>query len=227
MRRKLLFFPLLLMVLSLPLQSCALYYSAAPIDATVVNAETGKPLEGVIVTANWRLMGGLEGGNELGQMMVMETLTDKNGRFFFPAWGPKRNVSDGHIKSDGPQLLLFKTGYRYVVLSNKTSVTDRPGPSLKSDWNGKTIEMKLFAGSLREYEEHLGYLRTNLRFAYDGKNCEWKQAPRMIAAQHKENRRFKAAGIISPVGDSVLSINAVRNQKHCGQAEEFFREYLK
>ena len=227
MKRKLPFFPLLLMVLLLPLQSCALNYSAAPIEAWVVDAESGKPLEGVIVTANWRLMGGLEGGNELGQMMVMETITDKSGRFYFPAWGPKRNVSDGHIKSDGPQLLLFKSGYRYVVLSNKTSVTDRPGPSLKSDWNGKTIEMKLFKGPLIEYEKHLGSLRTNLGFAYYGESCEWRQAPRMIAAQHKENLRFKAAGIIDPAGDSVLTISAVRNQKQCGQAQEFFREYIK
>ena len=53
------------------------------------------------------------------------------------------------------------------------------------------------------------------------------QAPKMIASQHKENLRFKAAGIIDPLGDSVLTINAVRNQKQCGQAHEFFKEYLK
>ena len=49
---------LLLMLLLLPLQSCAFYYSAAPIEAWVVDAETGKPLEGVIVSANWQLKAG-------------------------------------------------------------------------------------------------------------------------------------------------------------------------
>ena len=81
--------------------------------------------------------------------------------------------------------------------------------------------MEKFNGSLREYEGHLAFLRTSLDFAYDGENCEWKQVPRMIVSQHKENLRFKAAGIISPVGDSVLTINAVHNQKQCGQPQEF------
>src|SRR6266849_1854255 len=74
----------------LPLQACATTYSAEPIEAWVVDADSGQPIEGVVVTANWELEIGTLGGNiPVGQIMVMETVTDQKGRFYFPAWGPK------------------------------------------------------------------------------------------------------------------------------------------
>ena len=221
-----------LLLLLLPLQACGapFWYKAEPIEAWVADAATNQPLEGVIVVAHWQLKGGLEGGNPVGEMMVMETLTDAKGRFYFPGWGPKLRSLEGRLKTKSPGILLFKSGYEYRGLENKLNNKSLRGDldnPLRSDWNGKTIKLDRFKEGLREYENHLAFLRTSLSFAYDGDTCEWKQVPRMIVSQHKENLRFKAAGIIDPLGDSVLSVNAVRNQKHCGQAQEFFREYLK
>ena len=111
----------LLMALLLPLQACGapFWYKAEPIEAWVVDAETNQPLEGVIVVAHWQLKGGLEGGNPVGEMMVMETLTDAKGRFYFPAWGPKLRSLDGRLKTQSPGILLFKSGYEYRGLENK------------------------------------------------------------------------------------------------------------
>ena len=223
----------LLVAAFLPLQACGKQYSAEPIEAWVVDAETSQPLEGVIVVAHWQLYGGLH-PDRLGELTILETLTDKTGRFHFPPWGPK-SVSAGLVTNArlahlDPEMLLFKSGYKYQRIANEltSAVLNDAGPSLRrSQWNGKTIKMEVFKGSLREYEKHLAFLRTSLSFAYEGENCEWKQTPRMIVSQHKENLRFKAAGITSPVGDSVLTINAVHNQKQCGQPQEFFREHLK
>lgn len=219
----------LLLVMLFPLQSCALYYSAAPIDATVVDAETGIPLEGVIVTANWQLKGGLEGGNDFGQMMVMEAVTDQSGRFYFPAWGPKRNVSDGHIKFEGPRLMLFKSGYSYLSLFNETRVTDRPGPFLKSDWNGKTIKLEKFKGDMKEYARYLSIVDTQLSFAYSGKTCYWKNIPHMIGALYQQGNVFRANGIpdwtISIV-DVLLSNDRFYTESDCGSPREFLKEFL-
>ena len=66
------------------LQACSNTYSAKAIEAWVVDAETKKPLEGVIVVAHWELNYGLEGGGAY-QLQVMEDVTDKKGRFYFPA----------------------------------------------------------------------------------------------------------------------------------------------
>ena len=113
---------LLFALLILPLSGCAsLQYSAEPIEAWVVDAETKRPLEGAIVVAHWELKGGLEGGNIQGQIMVMESVTDKAGRFYFPAWGPTWHIASpwwGYLSDSDPELLLFKSGYGYVSVSN-------------------------------------------------------------------------------------------------------------
>lgn len=217
----------LLLIALCPLQACSLWYSAEAIEAWVVDKETNQPIEGVIVVAHWQLYGGLH-PDDAGELTILETVTDKAGRFHFPAWGPR--LSSARLAWMDPEILLFKSGFKYQSLSNEIT-TERLknwGPSLRrSEWNRKTIKMEKFGGSLREYEDHLAFLRTSLRFAYRGENCEWKQVPRMIVSQHKENLRFKAAGIVSPLGDSVLTINAVQNQKQCGKPQDFFGVYLK
>ena len=102
----------LLFILLSPLQGCAaLQYSADPIEAWVVDAETNQPIEGAIVVAHWELKGGLEGGNVMGQVMVMEAVTDDKGKFNFPAWGPKWHIGWGGLGDSDPELLLFKSGY--------------------------------------------------------------------------------------------------------------------
>ena len=62
----------------LPLQGCAKEYSAKAIEAWVVDANSGQPLEGVAVVAHWELNYGLEGGGAY-QLIVMETVTDSAG----------------------------------------------------------------------------------------------------------------------------------------------------
>src|SRR6266540_7096039 len=102
----------LLLVWLMSLHACSTY-SAKPIEAWVVDEETKQPLEGVIVVANWELRYGLEGGAY--QLTIMETVTDKNGRFYFPGWGPKaipkELPSGARLKEDDPGLLFYKHGY--------------------------------------------------------------------------------------------------------------------
>ena len=80
---------LMTMITALALNACGSpYYTSDPIEAWVVDADTGQPIEGAVVTANWQLVGfGFDtGGRKLGQLEVMEALTDKNGRFYFPGF---------------------------------------------------------------------------------------------------------------------------------------------
>jgi hypothetical protein len=141
------------------LSACASYsltltYSADPIDARVIDAETKQPLEGVVVTANWQLEYGTYGGDvPAGQLMVMEAVTDKDGRFHFSGWGPKLAIRS-HLSPDlDPQIILFKSGYDYRALTN--SIDFNKGARRRSDWNGKTIEMKKFTGTRKEWFEML------------------------------------------------------------------------
>ncbi len=216
-------------------------YSAEAITATVVDAETKKPLPGVVVTANWQLLGGMEGNYPVGQMNVLETVTDQHGRFTFPAWGPKKRPK-GYLREDDPQLLLFKPGYEYRRLNNyqprANAVVGRYpndpvaieierqnrgySPNRRSEWNGKVIEMKRFGGAGEGYARHLGSL--SLSWAYTGSECEWKKIPRMVLASHNQAMRYKKQKITT----SLYTINNLIPQEGypdtCG-AREFFKEY--
>ncbi|MGX2032935.1 peptidase associated/transthyretin-like domain-containing protein [Methylocaldum gracile] len=238
----------ILTVLLLPLQACATKYSAEPIQARVVDAETKQPLEDVNVVANWQLEGGLEGGTNLGQMMVMETVTDSAGQFSFPAWGPKAIPSgypleyqNARLKDMDPQLLLFKSGYKYLALYNRKTAEQMrgKGPSVRtSDWNGKTIEMRRFTGfkwNLEQYAGDLIHLNGFLEVVailnpveLPRDHCKWKKIPLMILATYKQNEIFKAANITVPywglpleLYDRLLSDEKYYAEQGCGSVKGF------
>ena len=74
-----------------------LVYFGLPVTARVVDAETGQPVEGVMVVANCPMRGGH--GTPAGQAMVMEAVTDKDGVFHFPWWGPsfRSEIGRAHV----------------------------------------------------------------------------------------------------------------------------------
>lgn len=226
-------------LLTLPLSACAgLQYSAEPIEAWVVDAETKQPIEGVIVVAHWELVGPME-NYPVGQIEVLESVTDKNGRFHFPAWGPKLHLAPfSYLTDSDPELLFFKSGYKYIRVSNSLNLRPKkyyydgmPGGTKEkptgskrriSFWNGETIKMEKFGGTQKEYADHLSFLKTSLGFAYNGEDCEWKQTPLMLVAQHKEMLRLEESKIFN----TLQSVERLSGQKKCGSAREFFRNYL-
>lgn len=224
----------LMLALLTPLQSCAFFYTAKPIEAWVVDAETKKPLDGVIVVAHWQLKGGLEGGNPVGQMMVMETVTDKNGRFYFPGWGPKLRPWYGELKNQSPGILLFKSGYEHRNLYNIRTRKDAGG-ALSSEWNGKMIELKPFGEKreikdiLRDFEHLNSSVETIVR---DAKSCNWKKIPKMLLAIRKQRLFLLVKNIIGlPFGISSVDQYLLDNSEKfsheggaaCGSPEQFFR----
>ncbi len=158
MKRKHTTLILLWIVFCLPLTACAigsLKYSAEPIEAWVVDAETKQPVEGAIVVAQWVLEGGMH-WDRVGTLQIMETMTDQKGRFLFPAWGPLK-TRKGRLGSYDPKILIFKSGYEYQGLSNYQDNTPERNfgkyfPMRNSLWNGKTIELKPFKVALEELE---------------------------------------------------------------------------
>jgi hypothetical protein len=229
-------------------------YSAEAIEAWVIEADSEKPLEGVIVTANWQLFHSTVGGRVLGsQLMVMEAVTDKNGRFHFPAWGPKKVpkhkpqkgdvwiahipflVPDAYLDNYDPQLLFFKPGYEYQRLANEVSSKTNMASLRRSEWSGKTIELKKFKGTGEEYAEHVHQLDNDLEWARYGlmgalDDCEWKKIPRMLVELHRLGEQFTSQGVKLKgwqIGARIRKVTDVGDQDKCGPAGEFFRSYLK
>lgn len=213
------------------LPACAsLMYTAEPMEARIIDADTKQPLEGAVVVAHWQLERGSVGGSyPAGQLMVMETVTDKDGKFNFPGFGPKPAITS-HLVHKDPALILFKSGYHYRVLTNQytSDIEQRTRMVRRSEWNGKTIELIPFKGTQEEYAEHVHQLDNNLEWARYGKDCEWKKIPRMLIALHRTSEYFNSQGVKVrgwQIGARIRRVTDVRHEKQCGSPQEFFKDY--
>lgn len=195
---RLLFF--LSCVAGLPACATLLRYSAEPIEARVIDADTNHPLEGVIVVAHWSLRadGIYPGGSPYaGELMVMETVTDKEGRFALPGWGPT-TVWGKFLESNVPELILFKSGYHYKRLFNQNR-TDFEQSVRRSEWNGRTVKLSRAKNNIiqdgpfvtSEYAKQLTFVNSAVGWAYR-EECELKKIPRMALALHRQKQEFKA-----------------------------------
>jgi hypothetical protein len=222
------------------LNACSIEYTAAPTSAHVVDAETGEPLSGVHVVADWQLEGGLEGGSRVGALMIMETQTDANGRFTFLAWGPRNPVSVAahsagtpRLKTSAPQLLLFKSGYEYVELRN--SISGPLPPDVRSEWDGKRIELKPFRGDAAQYERQISGLSDVLmhdtanasvcrRAGPCPSSCQWERVPLMLRALQRQYQQFKDAGIrASNVVDHLIHNDSAFQRLGCASPEALLK----
>lgn len=213
-------------MLSPTLASCNPSYSAAALTASVIDADSIEPLEGVIVVADWHLTAGH--GNP-GALMLLESVTDHSGTFHFPAWGPK-STSRGCLGNEDPMILLFKEGYHYKVVMNpfRSTPCDMPTGARTSIYDGKRIEMQRFTGNLSDWKEQLTDASYRIDSVIAG-DCEWRNVPRLLAALEKESERLRAAGI-TPAATSVdrlIGSEAGLASQGCGSVREFLKEHAR
>ena len=173
-------FRMLTMVVCFPLAACG-FYSADPISARVVDAESGQGIVTAHVVAAWEVYGGLENGNVEGYVKVMETVTDGSGTFHFPGWGPRLNMRPGLVRNHtAPAIMVFKSGYAYRAVGNKGDA-GAPAPSqMKSDWNEKTIEITRASRQEPTKQDSSPFLDTDVS---NLKNTEFAvEIPRFLCA---------------------------------------------
>ncbi len=214
----------LLFTALLPLSACGgmPVYSAAPIEAWVVDADTNAPLEGVIVAANWQLVSGTLAGGEIpkGQLMVMEAVTDKDGRFYFEGW-TKVNLTTGELRDKDPQIVMFKSGYRYRGFTNEYPVNQVViGVRRESKLNKQTVKLEKFKGDQKEYSVHLDSISIDTHFLEE--ECNWAKVPHFLLELHKQYWRFRSARISSGL-PSLESIKALKNSPNCPSPDQLFK----
>ena len=228
------------------LSGCMPYvkYSAEPIEAWLVDAKTKQPIEGAVVVAHWELYGASIvdiGVTHAGNLQFMETMTDKNGRFYFPAWGPLR-AWGSRLTFDDPEMFVFKSGYDTRLLKNEMTTEAIGGqyyPLRTSQWNKKTIELESMDAQSDKYVEGFVWINHSVEFQIDWyhKECNWRKLPNTLRAFYQERLRLKAAGIDlrnqNPHKFNFRTIDAgliddeKRNvERGCGSAKDFFKEVL-
>ena len=122
-------------------------YIAEPIDGRVLDKETGQPIEGAVVVANWELAKPPEGNTDA--WVIIETVTEADGRYHNPGWGPKTRPWFRWFNHQDPALIVFKPGYWPESSDNRDPYTfvgtNPPGAKVrKSFWNGKDIRLVPF-----------------------------------------------------------------------------------
>ena len=146
---------LIVLSLGLGLSTCVWappFYWGEAIHCRVVDADTGEPIEGAVAVADWKLYGGGIGhGGHRSSLLVQATVTDTDGRFAFPAWGPTLRPSYEALDR-APWLIVFKSGYEHQALWNDQRSN---GFVRSSQWDGRTISLSKFAGSAKLRLEHL------------------------------------------------------------------------
>lgn len=220
-------------MLTLPACATPVTYSAEAIAARIVDVETKQPVEGVVVVAHWVLEGGIH-VDRVGDLIVLETVTDDDGRFYFPPWGPIRHWKRSRLTNMDPEILIFKSGYEYRRLANpstKEAIEGKPYPVRHSIWNGKTIEMKhfvdrpLFIGPYKyktsAYAQNLSLLSISLD-SIAMSDCNWRKIPRMLLALKAQRDLFRQQHI----GFSLIGAdNVPTDVEKCGRPEDFFKNY--
>lgn len=213
---------------ALVLAGCATVYSAKPMSAVVVDAETGQPLEGANVVALWALQSPT--GRSAGNLEIMEAMTDAEGRFRIAGWSDKPVPSDlprgTRLNNRDPALRFFKSGYRPLTLDNSETQPNRMRTENElytrfSSWDGKTIRLERYRGAPEVYLSLVRGMTTGLGA---GIPCGWKKTPRLYVALMQEEKRLRTAGVASYLPSMESLENAFRNAG-CGSAAEFFRAY--
>ena len=202
-------------------------YWADPIKATVVDAQTKQPVEGVIVVAMWVLKGGMH-RDEVGFLEVLETVTDAEGRFYFDGWGPMRRPRWGILNTQDPEIFLFKDGYRFERLLNEHQGQATKGAmGRRSTWNGKTIPLERFEGEIKEYAQSLSYLSSRIHLVAVGslphRSCEWQKIPMLMLAVEEVERRRKLANPRSIM--RLVTTQSIHPIARCGSADEYFGKF--
>jgi hypothetical protein len=115
-------------------------YSKPEFRGRVIDAETKQPSEGAVVVVlyeKWEFSGP-GGGNTL-PMDAKETLTDKDGDFYFPSYktliGPLSRVSD-------VSFIIFKPGYMSINRIEGIKIPDEKYFAIEKDMVGKEGEIK-------------------------------------------------------------------------------------
>lgn len=218
-------------------------YSADPVYARIVDGDTGKPLSGVVVVAYWELyQGSITGdGMPCGAANVEETVTDNDGKFRLPGWGPVKGTC-GQMRNDNPFVYFFKPGYKFKRIAGGVGFDATKTVSVAQvDWNGKTFELhkpnnpSLKDSSLGSYANNFNELNSEIAmFLVDLPiDCNWKKVPNLLREIIFQRKLFNSAGNQNIDSIDLMMLNTKNSEfmhKHapsCGYPRQYVEELQK
>lgn len=203
-------------------------YMAAPTNAQVVDAETGLPIQGAVIVANWQLVrGGLDGPRYVGQLEVKETTTDNLGRFHFDGF-TKVNLRLADLRDEDPRILVFKLGYESKMFFNSypEAGTETPGIRRTSSVDGHIIRLQrntpVQMGGRDVFYPFFRVSQEDLM-----RDCGWEKIPLLLLAAQEAQREIKAAHPQATTGLIDIESIEISDRDQCGSVVEFLKAQAK
>ncbi|MCP5169552.1 MAG: carboxypeptidase regulatory-like domain-containing protein [Hahellaceae bacterium] len=171
-----------------------------PISGRVVDAKSGEPIEGVSVLAHWDKVGWHGVVDE--RLAIVEALTDTEGNYTLPGWGPQLSWVSSTTLMEFPVIYFFKVGYNPLAVGEKSVVIhgkrEISRMALSSSWQGKTIPLTPMGDDLAEYaKEVLSFVGAMSFVLYEKSgDCYWKYYPKTISSYMYARNYLKEKGIV-------------------------------
>ncbi|GAA5446255.1 hypothetical protein Misp06_04469 [Microbulbifer sp. NBRC 101763] len=179
-----------------------LYYRQHPIKLTIMEEETGEPIEDVVVVARWVVTGGMFNTHSVGVLDIQEAVSDSNGKVVFHGfdkyWRSWFSGEFFHFRS--PQLIIYKFGYKPAELTNGQSpdrLLSRKHPAEVFWWGKKEIYLSRYpADPAKRAEEFMTSLNNPARDSRPSLTggCTWTKMRRMILEIDKQMREAEDLG---------------------------------
>jgi len=202
---------------------CASLSTVGETTGRVVDGATNEPLVGVNVLAHWSVTyapGLLAMHYEHADVYLTETVTDADGRFQIPGWGPVSLPAgvpaSALLHGADAGLIFFKAGYESTA--SGSTPNDRDDARLRP-WarSGQTIKLKKHGGTLTERE----FALMGVLDSADYGGCNWQKIRQMVVAINREAESIKndqrragqmASVVFSP---KIAEIEAQASSNHC------------
>ena len=111
------------------------------IKGSVIDVETQKPIEGVIVVGMWRLSQFLSQGFG-GYAKIILVKTDSEGKFVIPSWTTlKLGTFDSSMHDLAPEIVIYKPGYKFYF-SHRIMREGFPGDISKTEEEKEKLKEK-------------------------------------------------------------------------------------
>lgn len=187
--------------------------------------------------AYWELHEGSLYGHSpgCGAINMEGTVTDANGEFHIPGWGPITAYGSCDMRGDNPSLILFKSGYDFQGLNNAALYAVDTVTVSRSIYDGETIKLHRAAD--------LDLKRTDVHsYAWDFRSlndvigrytladCNWKKIPDMLRAIYLQEQQF---GVAYQQFDTVTAklirddTALQREEPQCGSPKAFIEGLVK
>jgi hypothetical protein len=166
-----------------------------PLNGRVLDADTGKGVEGAVVVATWLIQSPIN-AVPVGYVELQESRTGANGEFQLAGWGPRFRTRGANAPAQ-PQIRIIRQGYRPLI-EYVDSGTSRQ--------NGDVVfRMQREMGSLAEQAEILQDVGSSTFFAFFASpfSCEWQRIPLYLQALREADLQLVRAGSAASLGSEL------------------------